>query len=372
LIFALAGRAVMTLFNDAPKFSSIKPEQTSGHALDQDERESRALQLQLGICGNSPALIDSFKLARRFALSEAPVLLQGATGVGKEAFARAIHYLSARHARPFVPVNCGAIPETLIEAEFFGVKKGAFTGALANREGLVELAHTGTLFLDEVDSLPPKGQVSLLRFLQEREFRRIGGGAMRKVDVRIIAATNANLESKVVTGDFRQDLVFRLDVCSCVIPDLAERRSDIPLLATHFLERLAARYERKVPVLTPAALDWLVSREWPGNLRQLENVMHRAVAALIGNEIDIDLLLHIWPTAAKAASRVDASRDALAEGPLIDARKRVAFEFEGRYLRQLMAEVGGNVSEAARRAGTERRAMGRMLKRHGIGRGRLR
>jgi DNA-binding NtrC family response regulator len=357
----------MTLLNDAPKFSSIKPQRTPGDTLDRDEHDSRALQIQLGICGNSRALVDSFKLARRFALSEAPVLLQGATGVGKEAFARAIHYLSGRHARPFVPVNCGAIPETLIEAEFFGANKGAFTGALANREGLVELAHTGTLFLDEVDSLPSKGQVSLLRFLQDREFRRVGGGEMRKVDVRIIAATNADLESKVVAGDFRQDLVFRLDVCNCVIPDLAERRSDIPLLAAHFLERLAGRYRRKIPIVTPAALDWLVSREWPGNLRQLENVMHRAVAVLIGDEIDTDLLLRVWPTAAKASRRVDASRDALSEGPLINARKRVAFEFEGRYLRQLMAEVRGNVSEAARRAGTERRAMGRMLKRHGIG-----
>ncbi|TFV49619.1 sigma-54 interaction domain-containing protein [Bradyrhizobium niftali] len=362
----------MTSLNDAPKFLQAKSKRTVGLDIDQDRRELRALQLQFGICGDSPALVDAVKLARQFALSEAPVLLQGATGVGKEVFARAIHYLSGRHSQPFVPINCGAIPEGLVEAEFFGATKGAFTGASANREGLVELAHTGTLFLDEVDCLPPKGQVSLLRFLQEHEFRRVGGGAVRKVDVRLIAATNANLEQKVAAGDFRQDLLFRLDVCNCIIPELAERRSDIPLLAVHFLEKLAARYARSVPVLAPAAIDWLCSREWPGNLRQLENVMHRAVAALTGDEIDADLLLRIWPTAAKASPRAGADRDALTEGPLIKARKRVAFEFEDRYLRQLMAEVGGNVSEAARRAGTERRALGRMLKRHGIGRSGLR
>lgn len=329
--------------------------------------EQRALRLQLGICGNSAELGECFRLACRFARSEAPVLLRGETGVGKELFARAIHYMSPRRPRPFVPVNCGAIPETLFESELFGAAKGAYTGAALDREGLVEIAHGGTLFLDEVDSLPARAQVALLRFLQEREYRRVGSGALRRSDVRMVAATNASIEDCVEAAQFRLDLLFRLDVCSLQIPSLTERRSDIGPLVAHFLERFAALYRRPVPAVAPEALAWLASRDWPGNLRQLENVTHRAIVALTGDVIDLALLCRVWPTARRGcAARPDA--DALAEGPLIAARKRAAFAFEHRYLHQLMEAVGGNVSEAARRAGTERRAMGRLLKRHGISR----
>ena len=206
-----------------------------------------------------------------------------------------------------------------------------------------------------------------MRFLQEREYRRVGSGALRRADVRVVAATNADIEECVEDSRFRLDLLFRLDVCTLRIPSLAERQSDIGLLVGHFLERFAAQYRRAVPSVTPEALAWLASRDWPGNLRQLENVTHRAIAALTGEVIDLALLQRVWPTARTGAvARKDA--DALAEGPLIAARKRAAFAFEDRYLHQLMEAVDGNVSEAARRAGTERRAMGRLLKRHGISR----
>ena len=332
-----------------------------------DASDERTLRLQLGICGTSSGLTECFRLARRFARCGAPVLLRGQTGVGKEMFARAIHSMSPRARRAFVPVNCGAVPESLFEAEFFGVVKGAYTGAAADREGLVEIAGGGTLFLDEVDNLSPRTQVALLRFLQEREYRRVGSGTLRRADVRIVAATNADLETCLGEDRFRRDLLFRLDVCSLDIPALAERRSDIALLARHFLERFAAQYGRAVPVVTPEGLAWLAGRDWPGNLRQLENVMHRAIAAAADASIDLALLERVWP-GAKAGDRSRPEHDALAEGPLIAARKRAAFAFEDRYLQQLMAAVDGNVSEAARRAGTERRAMGRLLKRHGISR----
>lgn len=330
-------------------------------------REQSRRRLQFGICGNSSSLTECFRLAHCFALCGAPVLLSGETGVGKELFARAIHYMSARSDRAFVPVNCGAIPESLFEAEFFGASKGAYTGAHADREGLVEIANGGTLFLDEVDNLAPRMQVALLRFLQQGEYRRVGAPGLRKADIRLIAASNANIEKHVEERRFRLDLLFRLDVCRLRIPPLCERREDIGALVIHFLERFAVQYRRSVPTVTPEALGWLMGREWPGNLRELENVMHRVIAAVPKDVVDLPLLLRVWPNAKRAIASLGET-DVLCEGPLIAARKRAAFAFEDRYLHQLMAAVAGNVSEAARRAGTERRAMGRLLQRHGIDR----
>ncbi len=327
------------------------------------------LRAELGIVGESPTFLQCFDLARRYARCDAPVCLHGATGTGKEVFARAIHYISRRRSLPFIAVNCGALPDTLFESELFGVVRGAFTGANADRAGLVEAARGGTLFLDEVDCLSPKAQVALLRFLQEKEFRRVGSAQLHRADVRILAATNACIEACVAAGSFREDLVFRLDVCSLDLPSLDERRDDIPLLAAHFLEGFAAHYSRAAPQLTPAAANWLKSRSWHGNLRQLENAMHRAIAVCNGASIGEDLLLAIFPGLPPAPARQKDSVSVLDTGPLLAARHRAAMAFEDRYLRELMAATGGNVSEAARRAGTERRAMGRMLKRHGLGKG---
>ena len=312
----------------------------------------------LGLVGHSPAFRQAVALLSRLAACDAPVLLRGQTGTGKELFARAIHYLGARKSRPFVPVNCGAVPETLIESELFGHVRGAFTDAKLENHGLVALAESGTLFLDEIDSLPAKGQVALLRFLQDHEYRQVGGQRVRTADVRVIAATNADLAGQVAAGRFRQDLLFRLDVLPLELPSLAARREDVPLLARHFLVRFAAHYELPVPALDEPALAWLASRSWPGNIRELENVMHRAL--LLAEDGRIAL-----PPDGQPPLEPAAAVPLYSEG-LRAACARSRWEPEERYLHELMALTHGNISEAARRAGTERRAMGRLLKRHGI------
>jgi DNA-binding NtrC family response regulator len=295
----------------------------------------------------------------KLASCDAPVLLRGETGTGKELFARALHYLSPRKGRPFVPVNCGAVPEMLIESELFGHVKGAFTDARLDRPGVVALAEGGTLFLDEIDSLPPKGQVAVLRFLQDREYRPVGGQRLRSADLRVVVATNTDLGTRVAEGRFRHDLLFRLDVLSLDLPPLAQRTEDIPLLARHFVSRFAALYGRPLPVLDAAAEAWLLSRPWPGNIRELENVLHRAVLLAEDGRVALP--------PGETALPVEAPGSPLWAGGLRQACAKARWETEDRYLRQLMALTGGNVSEAARRAGTERRAMGRMLKKHGIG-----
>jgi DNA-binding NtrC family response regulator len=316
----------------------------------------------LGLIGNAPVFRAAVALAERFASSEAPVLIRGRTGTGKELFARFVHYLGARTARPFVPVNCGALPDTLIESELFGHVRGAFTGAVNDRPGLVALANGGTLFLDEVDSLSAKGQVTLLRFLQDREYRPVGGRRLERADVRIVVATNTDLTGAVIAGTFRQDLLFRIDVLNLDLPSLADRREDIPLLARFFFDRFAALYRIPAAVLDAAAEAWLSAQPWLGNVRELENRMHRAFVLGRGGRIGLQEL------GLPAPAPSEAPPGALyAEGFKV-ARAREIRAFEARYLRALMQATQGNVSEAARRAGTERRAMGRLLKRHGIDR----
>ncbi|MDO9714197.1 sigma-54 interaction domain-containing protein [Paracraurococcus lichenis] len=320
-----------------------------------------AAVVAFGLVGHSPSFRAALDLLTKFAGCDAPVLLRGATGTGKELFARALHYLGRRAGHAFVPVNCGALPDTLLESELFGHVRGAFTDARTDRPGLVTSAEHGTLFLDEVDSLSPHGQIALLRFLQDREYRPVGGRSARTADVRVLAATNADLAALVVQGRFRQDLLFRLDILAMDLPCLAERPEDIPLLARHFAMRFATLYGRPVPVLDPAALAWLMANPWPGNVRELENVMHRAVLLAEDGRLALPGLSR-RPGAAPAA---EAGR-LHAHGGLREVCARGRRETEERYLRGLIAETGGNVSEAARRAGVERRAMGRMLKHHGL------
>jgi DNA-binding NtrC family response regulator len=313
----------------------------------------------LGLIGRSQPFRAAIDLAARFAAWDAPVLVCGSTGNGKELFARLLHQLSKRRGGPFIPVNCGALPDTLIESELFGHARGAFTDAKAERPGLVALAARGTLLLDEVDALSTKAQVTLLRFLQDQEYRPVGGRLPTRGDVRVIAATNANLGDAVCAGRFRQDLLFRLDVLAIALPSLRERREDIVPLARFFLARFAALHDRPAPVLTPEAEAWLEAQPWPGNVRELENRMYRALVLCRGGQVGT-AELGGEPTAQPPAQGV------LYGGGFKAARTREMRAFEARYLRDLMAETNGNVSEAARRAGTERRAMGRMLKRHGI------
>lgn len=247
------------------------------------------------IVGQSDAMQKVFDMVRKVADNKSNVLICGESGTGKELVARAIHYNSARSRLPFVAVNCGALPEPLLESELFGHMKGSFTGAVSNKAGLFEIANGGTIFLDEIGETTPMMQVKLLRVIQEREFRRVGGTRDLKVDVRIIAATNKDLEKAVADGSFREDLYYRLDVIPINLPPLRMRTGDIPLLAKHFLERFAKASGKPVPELTPEAMHLLLAHEWRGNVREMENLIERAVAFASGPQItesDINGWLH--------------------------------------------------------------------------------
>lgn len=245
-----------------------------------------------GIIGSSSKMQEVFKIVERVANSNATVLIRGESGTGKELIARAIHYNSPRAAKPFIAVSCAALPETLLESELFGYEKGAFTGAVGQKAGRFELAHQGTLFLDEVPEISPPVQVKLLRVLQEREFERVGGTKTIKVDVRLIAATNRDLEQLVAEGHFRPDLYYRLQVIQVFLPPLRERTEDIPLLVQHFIEKYNKENGKLVKGVTDETMDLLMKYRWPGNVRELENVIERGVVLADANEdlITPDLL----------------------------------------------------------------------------------
>jgi two-component system response regulator GlrR len=298
----------------------------------------------------SSAMEDLLSQARRVAASDASVCIFGASGTGKELLARAIHRASPRAGAPFVAVNCGAIPEGLLESELFGHKKGSFTGAVADRRGLFQAAQGGTLFLDEIGDMPLPLQVKLLRALEERKIRPVGSHETIEVDVRVIAATHRKLEERIASGEFREDLYYRLNVVKLYIPALAERREDIPLLANHFLTRLAERYRRGRLSFSPQALEVLVSAPWPGNVRQLLNVVEQAVA-LAATEVIPESLVR---------QALDAGDTTLT--PLDEARKA----FERDYLVRILKITGGNVTKAARLAGRNRTEFYRLLERHSL------
>jgi two-component system, NtrC family, response regulator PilR len=247
------------------------------------------------IVGQSEAMQKVFDVVRKVADSKSNILICGESGTGKELVARAIHYNSLRSTMPFVAVNCSAVPETLLESELFGHMKGSFTGAVANKAGLFEIANGGTIFLDEIGDTTPTIQVKLLRVIQEREFRRVGGNQDIKVDVRVIAATNRDLEKAVADGSFREDLYYRLDVIPIRLPPLRFRAGDIPLLVTHFLDKFAQESGKAAPTLTPEAMQVLLAHEWRGNVRELENLIERVVAFSAGapvTDIDVQGWLH--------------------------------------------------------------------------------
>lgn len=245
-------------------------------------RENMSLRRQLkakykfeNIISDHEKMLAIFEIVEKVADSDSTVLVYGESGTGKELIARALHYNSHRQDKPLIPINCGAIPEELLESELFGYEKGAFTGAASSRIGRFELAHTGTIFLDEIGEMSPSLQVKLLRVLQEREFERVGGTRTIKVDVRIIAATNKDLETMVEKNEFREDLFYRLNVIPIELPALRERRSDIPLLVQHFMEHFNAQKHRDIEGVLPEALERLTAYHWPGNVRELENVIER-------------------------------------------------------------------------------------------------
>ncbi|WP_238346015.1 sigma 54-interacting transcriptional regulator [Luteimonas saliphila] len=308
-----------------------------------------------GLLGASPAFERMVADIRMLARTDAPALLDGETGSGKELAARAIHYLGERRSRPFVPVNCGAIPEALFESELFGHVRGAFTDARAPRNGLVCHAEGGTLFLDEIDTLPPKGQVVLLRFLQDRRYRVLGQSQETVSDARILAASNRCLEDEAAAGRFRSDLLYRLNILRLRVPPLRERGDDVPLLCRHFARIYASRYGLPCPEFAPQALARLQAQPWPGNVRELENAVHRMVLHGVAEQPE-----------AYAADPARATTAGDRPASFRDAKAEAIAAFERRYLCNVMAHTGGNVSAAARLAQTDRRALGRLLKKHGV------
>jgi DNA-binding NtrC family response regulator len=310
------------------------------------------------IVGASPAMLDVYKMVARVAPTMSSVLVVGESGTGKELVARAIHTHSPRANGPFVAVNCTALTESLLESELFGHAKGAFTGAVASKRGIFEEAQGGTVFLDEIGDVAAKMQAQLLRVLQEGEIRRVGGTEAIKVDVRVVAATNRELEDEVKAGRFREDLYFRINVVSIRLPPLRERPSDIPLLVDHFLAKYAARERRSDAGVAQAAMALLQRYAWPGNVRELENVIERALAlSKDGVILPSDLPPEIAHEAAAAAS-------AATGGGLVEDRPTLA-ELERRYIDLILRETGGNKKRAAEILGIDRRTLYRTLERAG-------
>ncbi len=321
-----------------------------------------ALEAFEGLVGESPRMTAIYQMVETVARSDATVLLGGESGTGKELVARAIHLRSERRAQPFLAVNCSALPAGLLESELFGHVKGAFTGAVCAKKGLFEAADHGTLFLDEVADLPPPAQVQLLRVLQEGEVRRVGGNDIVRVDVRVVAATNTDLEEARARGNFREDLYYRLAVITLKLPPLRERVEDIPLLVHHFLARAAARARKPPPELADDVLPALRRYPWPGNVRELENAIERAVILARGPIGVADLPPHVARPPGKIAPEVEV----LSDLPYLEARRSAMHAFELRYLGALLRKAAGNVSEAARLAGMDRSNLRRLLRQHGI------
>lgn len=319
------------------------------------------------LIGDSSCIQEVMAKVARFSACDAPVLVEGETGTGKELVARALHYRSARRGHPFVPINCAALPEQLVVSELFGHEQGAFTGAQGRRVGLVEQARRGTLFFDEVDSLPAPAQGVLLRFLQDQEYRPLGGGKVLYADTRVVAATNICIAHEVRERRFREDLYHRLNVLTVSLPPLRTRSDDILCLSAHFLERLSRRYRRPAKPLTPQAQAALLAHDWPGNVRELENRLHRALLMAEGRQIcAADLGLD-----GAAEGNGAAPAEPLLRGTFAAAKARAVADFERAYLHHLMAATQGNVSAASRLAGKERRTLARLLQKYGIDRRRF-
>ena len=327
------------------------------------------------LIGRHPRMQEVYKTIGRIAASDVTVLLRGESGTGKELVARAIHHYSRRAGRPFVAVSSAAIPGTLLESELFGHERGAFTDAKDRKLGKLELAHGGTLFLDEIGDMPPELQTKLLRALQERTIERVGGHESIRIDVRVLAATNRDLETMMRDGRFREDLFYRLNVVALTLPPLRERRRDIPLLVDHFLAKYATELgERGV---APEALDRLVGHEWPGNVRELENVVQRAMVMATSGVI-LPEHLPIGPVSAAASVAIDATLEEIIERKLMECvrglREHTSANLydlmiglvEKPLLRAVLRETGGNQVRAAQILGINRNTLRKKLTEHGI------
>jgi DNA-binding NtrC family response regulator len=332
-----------------------------------------------GLIGSGPAMSEVYATTRRVAVSNASVLLVGETGTGKELVAKAIHHLSPRGSGPFVRVNCGALSESLLESELFGHVRGSFTGAIANRTGRFEAAHTGTIFLDEINSTTPKLQVKLLRVLQEREFERVGDTETIRVDTRVIAASNRELLDEVAKETFREDLYYRLNVVPIYLPPLRSRREDIPLLVSHFLEHYNEANDRYVVHLQKEAAAALARYHWPGNVRELQNVIERCVVMAEGDELTRDLL----PPAIRGdrppstlpgrGGDLDSLARELVEQGMATAAPgddnlfdRIVSRVERELIAQMLADCNGVQLKAAARLGINRNTLRKKLQEHGL------
>ena len=323
------------------------------------------------LVGTSAGMASVYRVIDGVASTTSTVLVLGESGTGKELVARAIHQRSPRAGKPFVPVNCAAIPRELVETELFGHVRGAFTGANVARTGLFESASSGTIFLDEVGDLPLSAQVKLLRVLQEGEVKRVGSDETRTVDVRVVAATNVDLPTRIAAGAFRQDLYYRLNVIPITLPPLRERGDDVLVLAAHFAQKLARKMGRPAKPLGPEAVAALRAHTWPGNVRELEHAMEHAFVLSKGETIgprDLPFAAHVATPLAQAAGTVAAPATSKAPGselldlPFPEAKRRVIDAFEDAYLGALMQRCGGNAAEAAREAGLDRSNFRRLLR----------
>jgi len=335
------------------------------NALRQTEllEENRELKQELAarfgnIIGESPKLRAVLETARKVAARDIPVLITGESGTGKELVARALHHYSPRREHRFFAVNCGAIPETLLESELFGHRKGAFTGADRDHKGVLETTDGGTLFLDEIGTLPVNVQKTLLRFLQEQEFYRVGDTNPVRVDVRVVSATNLNLRAAVQAGAFREDLYYRLNVINLHLPPLRERRSDIPLLVAHFVGEQNRRFDTHIKGFTAEAMDALCQYEWQGNVRQLSNVVQAAIAIATDDYIGLDLLAQFIDLPNRPVSATEDLDN-------LDYEAALA-RFETDYLNRLLQKTGGVVDEIAHQAGMNIATIYRKMKKYGL------
>jgi DNA-binding NtrC family response regulator len=320
--------------------------------------------LQAAPLGESPAHMRVLELIARIAATDVEILITGETGVGKERFARHAHACSQRAGRNFVPVNCGGMPCELFENELFGHAGGAYTGARDKADGLVSEAENGTLFLDEIDALPPLCQVKLLRFIQEKEYRRLGEARLRRANVRFIAASNADLDGAVRAGRFREDLLYRLRVVPLTVPPLRERREDIPLLLESFCESYSEAYRLPRPVFSDRAMRRMLAYDWPGNVRELENCIRYLTCVQLTRPVDVyDLPLRegLDEPAPPGLLRVTAT-----DGPFQQLKSEVVREFETAYLVDALRRSNGNIAQAAAASGKPRRVFFQLMRKHGL------
>lgn len=330
----------------------------------QEKELGLSLFFKMNILGNSPEFLKVLDKVCKVKKCDAPVFIDGETGTGKELIARAIHYLSKRKDQPFIAANCGAFPDQLIENEFFGHKKGAYTDARESSGGIIAQAEGGTLFLDEIETLSPKGQVTLLRFLENMIYRPLGSKNEKRANIRVITATNENISQLVDKGHFRKDLYYRINVMNILLPPLRERSGDINLLADHFIRLYQVQYNQPEKELHANTKEAMKYYEWPGNVRELENILHREFLMADGKYISIQEIESM--KRERRDNRGDRRFRKMFDQPLVKAKNNLIHEFEQQYLSSALGRANGNISEAARLAGKERRTFTRLLEKYNL------